>query len=70
MLTQTVFQHVLELDLVIGSTVQTLKEGVDFINEANNENPDSKLVKLIELHEKTIQCLEELHYVATNYITE
>lgn len=68
MVTQTLFQHVLELDLEINSTVHILEEGIGFINEANDENLDPKLVKLLELYEKAIQPLKELHREATDYI--
>jgi hypothetical protein len=70
MITTKVFEHVLELDLVIGSTVQTLNVGIEGINEANDDNPDPKLTELIKLHEKAIQSLQELYHVATDYITK
>ena len=70
MITTRVFEHVLELDLVIRSTVQTLNVGIEGINQANDDNPDPKLTELIKLHEKAIQSLEELYHVATDYITK
>jgi hypothetical protein len=68
MVTQTLFQHVLELDLEINSIVHILEEGIEFINEANNENPDPELIKLLELYQKAIQPLKELHSETTDYI--
>jgi hypothetical protein len=70
MVTGNVFEHVLNLDLEISSTLRALEEGIEFLTESNNENPDPSSVKLIELYEKAIQCLEELHHVATDYITK
>lgn len=69
MVKQTIFQHVLDLDLQIKSTLGTLKEGIEFIKEANDDNSDPTLVKLLELHKKAIQSLEELNNEAAEYIT-
>jgi len=68
MVTGNVFEHVLNLDLEISSTLRALEEGIEFLTESNNENPDPSSVKLIELYEKATQSLKELHHAATDYI--
>ena len=68
MVTGSVFEHVLELDLQITSTIYTLEEGIEYLNESNDENPDPTSVQLIESYKKTIQVLQKVHREATDYM--
>ena len=68
MVTGSVFEHVLDLDLQITSTIYTLEEGIEYLNESNNENPDPTSVQLIESYKETIQVLQKVHREATDYM--